>query len=237
VAQYNEHGPELRLSISIGSALRDEPPAELQGTLQRADDAMYQQKMQQAHHARSTTVSALTSALEARDHMADGHAERLRDWGIRLAEAFELSADELERVKLLARYHDLGKVGLSEELLFKRGPLTEAERGEMERHSEIGYRIAETLSDLSSIAELILHHHEHWDGGGYPRGLSGEQIPLASRIIAVADAFDAMTHDRPYRAALSHQNALAELRRCAGTQFDPSVVERFVALVPEADTR
>lgn len=138
-------------------------------------------------------------------------------------------------LKLLARFHDIGKVGVPDRVLFKPGPLTPAEKKIIQRHCEIGYRIAVSSPDLAAIADFILKHHEWWNGQGYPLKLKGEEIPLACRILAVVDAFDAMTSDRPYRKALTKEQALAELVHCAGTQFDPCLVEIFVRMQEESE--
>ena len=130
-------------------------------------------------------------------------------------------------MKLFAKFHDIGKVGISDAILFKPGALDEVEREEMRRHSEIGYRIALSSVDLLHIAEWILRHHEWWDGSGYPIGLVGSDIPLECRILSIVDAYDAMTSDRPYRKAMSAAKAIAELRKFAGIQFDPDLLEPF----------
>ena len=132
---------------------------------------------------------------------------------------------------LFAMLHDIGKVGINDNVLQKPGPLTEEEWHEMKKHPEIGFRIAQNNLDLAPVAEYILCHHEHWDGSGYPRGMSGEEIPLLSRILAVVDAFDAMTSERVYRKAVSADEAVKELLRCAGKQFDPQIVRVFVEQV------
>lgn len=142
-----------------------------------------------------------------------------------------LSEERLNDLRLLSRFHDLGKVGIPDRTLFKPGRLTSEEFKEMKRHSEIGYRIALSTSDLAPIADYILKHHEWWDGSGYPLGLQGEDIPLECRILAIVDAYDSMTRDRPYRTAMSAQDAIAELQKYAEIQFDPELVERFVELI------
>jgi HD-GYP domain-containing protein (c-di-GMP phosphodiesterase class II) len=127
--------------------------------------------------------------------------------------------------------HDLGKVGIPDSILFKPGSLTGKEWEIMRQHPEKGYRIAQATTDLAGIADLILMHHERWDGHGYPLGLAGEEIPIECRILAIADSFDAMTNDRPYRKAMPVEEALAELEKCSGTQFDPQLVAAFLEIM------
>jgi HD-GYP domain-containing protein (c-di-GMP phosphodiesterase class II) len=144
-----------------------------------------------------------------------------------------LDAEQVELTRLAGSLHDLGKLAIPEEILRKPGELTDSERLVLERHPQIGYRMLDSLG-VDPVADVVLHHHERWDGAGYPDGLYAEKIPLGARIIFVADAFDAMTSDRVYRPRRSHDEALAELRRCAGTQFDPSIVAAFAEEVDEA---
>ena len=131
-------------------------------------------------------------------------------------------------LRLLAQFHDIGKVGIPDRILLKPGALEPDEVIEMRRHCEIGHRIAQSSPDLLPVADWVLKHQEWWNGGGYPLGLAGERIPIECRILSIADAYDAMTSDRPYRKAMSHAAAVAELRRCAGSQFDPELVELFI---------
>ncbi len=181
-----------------------------------------------------TTVRALAAALELRDDQTGAHAERVTELALRLAErvAPKLAADpELEYGFLL---HDLGKIGVPDAVVLKPGPLDPQEMEQMRRHVVLGERIIAQIPYLGGLArQVVAAHHERWDGTGYPRGLRGEAIPLAARIFAVVDAFDAMTNDRPYRRALPPGQALDEIRRAAGTQLDPGVVRAFLPLVGE----
>jgi len=186
---------------------------------------MYREKLHRSQSARSAIVQTLMKALEARDHITEGHADRLQNLVVNLAMAIELPEHRINDLRLLAQFHDIGKVGIPDRILLKPGPLTTEEANEMWRHCEIGYRIAMSSPDLIPIADWILKHHEWWNGKGYPLGLKGEEIPLECRILPIVDAYDAMTSDRPYRKAMSHEKAVRELRRCAETQFDPLLVD------------
>jgi HD-GYP domain-containing protein (c-di-GMP phosphodiesterase class II) len=183
-----------------------------------------------------TTVRALAGALELRDDQTGSHTVRVTRVALELtrAAAPELAADpELEYGFLL---HDIGKIGILDRILLKPGPLSEEEMDQMCRHPRLGAHLIEGISYLQGVArDVVLHHHERWRGAGYPDGLSGEQIPLAARIFSLADAWDAMTNDRPYRLAMPAEYALAEIRAGAGGQFDPSLVEAFVELLPRVE--
>jgi len=137
----------------------------------------------------------------------------------------------LTDLRLLAQFHDIGKVGVPDSILFKAGPLNAEETIDMRQHCIIGQRIAILAPDLVPIADWVLKHHEWWNGEGYPLGLKGEEIPLECRILAIVDAYDAMISDRPYRKALTHAEAMKELMKCSGTQFDPQLVQKFVQLL------
>ncbi|MGQ9474949.1 MAG: GAF domain-containing protein [Actinomycetota bacterium] len=178
-------------------------------------------------------ITALANAIDARDAYTHGHSNRVMEYSVALAEGMGLSPDEVDVIRHASILHDVGKIGIREKILKKPGLLTEEERREMEYHPFIGTRILQSVRLLEPVMPLVYHHHERYDGSGYPDGLKGEEIPLGSRIIAVADAFESMTSDRPYRKALPLEEALAELRRGAGTQFDPRVVEIFLRLVEE----
>jgi diguanylate cyclase (GGDEF)-like protein/putative nucleotidyltransferase with HDIG domain len=173
--------------------------------------------------ARLRAAASLARAVDARDVYTGSHSQRVAQLAVRLAARIGLNREELELTRLAASLHDLGKLALPEDLLRKPAPLTEPERVVLQRHAQIGFRMLESLG-IDPVAEWVLHHHERWDGNGYPDRLAGTEIPLGARIIFVADAFDAMTSDRLYRRPRSADAALAEIVRCAGSQFDPEVV-------------
>ena len=176
--------------------------------------------------ARFRAAASLARAVDTRDAYTGSHSARVADLAARIATRIGLPADEVELTRLAGSLHDLGKLAIPEDILRKPGPLSEPERIVLERHPQIGYRMLESLG-VDPVADWVLHHHERWDGSGYPDGQPGDTIPLGARIIFVADAYDAMTSDRVYRRPLSGPDALDELRRCAGTQFDPEIVEAF----------
>ncbi len=231
VESYNASNPKLPLNISVGYAVSSGTSADIRKLLKEADNNMYREKLRRSRGTRSSIIKAMMKALETRDFIAEGHAVRLQKLAAGMAVAIGLSEDKITDLRLLARFHDIGKVGVPDRILFKEGALTPEEISEMQLHCEIGYRIAMSVADLVPIADWILKHHEWWNGKGYPLGLKGEEISLECRILAIADAYDAMTNDRPYRKAMSYEEALAELRRGAGTQFDPNLVQLFIQML------
>jgi response regulator RpfG family c-di-GMP phosphodiesterase len=173
------------------------------------------------------TVRALVASIDAKDPYTRGHSENVMKLSLSITNQVELEPQERDDMKLAGLLHDVGKIGIRTETLRKEEPLTDEERREIQQHPEVGAKIIGTVGHLYRIHPLILYHHERFDGSGYPSRLKGEEIPLGARIIAVADAFDAMTNSRPYRPAKSPQEAEAEMRRESGVQFDPGVVESF----------
>ena len=173
--------------------------------------------------ARYRAAASLAKAVDARDVYTGSHSERVGELSARIARRLGVDEPLIELTRLAGSLHDLGKLAIPEEILRKPAALSDAERLVLERHPQIGYRMLESLG-VDAVAECVLHHHERWDGAGYPNRLAGDQIPLEARIIFVADAYDAMTSERAYREPLTQHDALAELERCSGTQFDPTVV-------------
>jgi diguanylate cyclase (GGDEF)-like protein len=186
--------------------------------------------------ARYRAAASLAKAVDARDVYTGSHSERVGALAARIAQRLGIDEPQVELTRLAGSLHDLGKLAIPEEILRKAGALNDSERLVLQRHPQIGYRMLESLG-VEPIADWVLHHHERWDGAGYPDRLRGEEIPLGARIIFVADAFDAMTSERVYSEAVSERDALAELERCAGTQFDPAVVEAFSQELGYVDAR
>ncbi len=228
VEKYNIENEEFPLSLSVGYAVSGKKDENIRSVFKEADNNMYQEKLHRSKSSRSAIVQALMKTLEARDFITEGHGERLQGIVVSLGMVLGLSERNLADLRLLAQFHDIGKVGIPDRILFKPGRLTDEEFKEMKRHSEIGHRIAQSAPDLQPIADYILRHHEWWNGGGYPLGLKEENIPLECRILAIADAYDAMTSDRPYRKALSQKQAFNELVKHSGLQFDPKLVPIFI---------
>ena len=232
LADHNSKNPRFLLSLSIGAAT-SHGDCPLRKTFKEADNRMLSDKLLRSLKQKNQLIKVLAASLAERDYTTRFHAERLAQLCPKLGQRLGLSKGEQDDLALLARVHDLGKVGIPDDILFKQGPLTPEERTIMEQHAEKGYRIASSSPDLVHIARLVLCHHERWDGQGYPLGLKGEEIPLECRILALADAYDAMTSDRSYRKAMSPKEALAVIRECAGSQFDPRLAEEFIAMIEE----
>ncbi len=218
------------LSIAFGFALKTEAGSGINSIIKQADEHMYKMKMLESRSIRSALIITLQKALEERNIETMEHMERTRQLAVSLGKKIGLPDYLLNDLSLLAILHDIGKLGIPDEILLKPGPLNAQEWKIMKTHSEKGYYIASSIPEMISIAEAILHHHEHWDGRGYPYGLQGENIPLLSRMISIVDAFDVMTHDRPYHEAISPAEALEEIRSCTGSQFDPELAEVFIKM-------
>jgi HD-GYP domain-containing protein (c-di-GMP phosphodiesterase class II) len=176
------------------------------------------------------TLRSLTASIDAKDPYTRGHSQRVALLAGKMAAALDFDSALVERYRIAGLVHDAGKIGVPEAVLCKCGRLTESEFALIKRHPEIGYGILKDIPGLADVLSGVLHHHERWDGGGYPRGLNGESIPLMARVLALADTFDAMSSDRSYRKRIARDQVLAEIRRCAGTQFDPALAAKFVSL-------
>jgi len=208
----------------------------LEGRRLKLENRDYQQHLEQkveeqAQKIRASffnAVTALAYALEAKDVYTSGHSQRVTEISVAIAKELGLPKESIEKIRLAGLVHDIGKIGVRELVLNKPGSLSEEEYEHVRLHSETGEHILEPLVGDKEILKAVRHHHERYDGAGYPDGLKGERIPLLARIIAVADTFDAMTSERPYRKALTKEAACAEVERCRGTQFDPEAADAFL---------
>lgn len=176
------------------------------------------------------TLETLSAAIDAKDRYTCGHSQRVALLSKQLALASGMSEDEAERIRVAGLVHDIGKIGVPEAVLTKSGKLTDAEFDAIKKHPEIGHRILKDLPLMADVLPGVMHHHERWDGRGYPHKIASESIPMLARIIALADTFDAMSSNRSYRAAMSRAQVLVEIQKCAGTQFDPDLARIFVTL-------
>jgi diguanylate cyclase (GGDEF)-like protein/putative nucleotidyltransferase with HDIG domain len=227
----------LEPSASLGYA-QVHTHVRIHDQIDAAEKHMRREKLLTKDKTVNTMIEVIMKSLYAKNPRESDHSQRVSRIASNLGQRMDLDKHSLEKIRIAGLMHDIGKIGIPESILDKPGPLSEMERAEMQEHAVIGYRILNATSEFAEISDIILSHHEHWDGSGYPRGLSAVEIPLVARLIAVADAFDAMTSDRPYRKALSNTQALAELKARAGTQFDPDAVNVLLnhleIIVPDA---
>lgn len=233
IKQYNEENLILPLSISLGLETAELSGEKLEEVLKRADENMYNNKFFQKRNGQSQILNSFMASLEKRDYVTQGYAERLFKLFAKVSQTNKMPSGTLKALALLAQVHDLGNVTIPDSILSKPVPLNDDEWNVIRLHPERGSRIASISPNLVDITELIMKHHERWDGKGYPLGLKEEEIPIECRILAVVDAFDAMITERPYRKPLSHLEAIKELQKCAGTQFDPEIVNLFIDILVE----
>ncbi|WFD11896.1 HD domain-containing phosphohydrolase [Tepidibacter hydrothermalis] len=219
------------ISISFGYETKNNEEEKIQDIFKKAEDHMYKKKLFESPSMRGKTISTIISTLHEKNKREEQHSYRVSALCQSMGKALDLPEDEIKELKTVGLLHDIGKIAIEEKVLSKPGKLTEEEWEEMKRHPEIGYRILSTVNDMSEMAEYVLTHHERWDGMGYPKGLKGEEISLQSRIITIADSYDAMISQRSYRNALSEEVAIEELKINAGLQFDPELIKVFITKV------
>jgi HD-GYP domain-containing protein (c-di-GMP phosphodiesterase class II) len=227
VAALSDRGELFEITTSFGAVLFPSEADTPEVALRLADDRMYTQKNGRQGSARQQTRDVLLGLLREREPALHDHLADVGAFAFEVGRHVGLGAEEIDELTRAAELHDIGKAAIPDAILSKPGPLDDAEWGFIRRHTIIGERILAAAPALVPVAKIVRSSHECWDGTGYPDGLSGDAIPLGARIVAVCDAFQAMTSDRSYRRACSASEALAELRRCAGEQFDPAIVESF----------
>lgn len=218
-------------SISFGYETKEIDEQNIQEIFKKAEDDMYRHKLYESSSTRSKTIDLIMNTLYEKSHREMQHSQRVSEICKMIAVKMDFDKDAVNQIKMIGLIHDIGKMGIDENILNKPGKLNSDEWNEMHKHPEIGYRILSSVNEFSEMANYILEHHERWDGKGYPKGLSGKEISLQGRIVGVADAYDAMTSDRAYHMGLSEVEAIAEIKRCSGTQFDPEIAELFMKAV------
>ena len=231
IASIDRIGCCIDISITFGYKTKNYEEENVQEIFKCAEDQMYKRKLFESPSIRGKTIKAIINTLYEKNKREEQHSHRVSVLCKIMGESLKLPEHEIEVLKTVGLLHDIGKIAIDENVLNKPGKLTDDEWEEIKRHPEIGYRILNTVNDMSEMANWTLYHHERWDGKGYPKGLKGNEIPFVSRIITIADAYDAMTSERSYRSALPEEFVIAELQKNAGIQFDPELVRVFIEKV------
>ncbi len=227
----NEKVESIRVSIALGCDTKQETDENILKILKNAEDHMYRNKIAENDSVRSNMIKTIMNKLHKENIKEEMHSKKVSELCQKIGKKMGLSEYEIRKLKVAGLLHDIGKIVLPEYICTKSGRLTKKEWDEMKRHPEIGYRIINSYHKMTELAEAILSHHERWDGTGYPKGLKGRDIPLKARIISLADSFDAMTSERPYRESFSEEEALDEIKKNSGIQFDPEICRIFVEKV------
>ncbi len=218
----------MQLSIALGEGVKETVEDDIYEQIKIVEEKVYRHKLLEKKSLCSSIIISLKKTLEEKNIETEEHTRRVAHYAKGMGQQLKLSISEMDELILVAQLHDVGMIGVNEEILHKKGNLTEEEYAIMKIHSERGYRIINASSQLGKVATCVLAHHERWDGKGYPLGLKGEEIPLLARIIHIIDAYDAMLQDRVYKKGVTQREAIDELKRCAGTQFDEAIVQEFI---------
>jgi diguanylate cyclase (GGDEF)-like protein/putative nucleotidyltransferase with HDIG domain len=218
----------IELSISYGHETKTVESQSIIEVIANAENHMYRHKLYERSSIKSKTIDLIMNTLFEKSNREAKHSNRVSQISQAIASKMDFNKDAINQIRIAGLIHDIGKIGVDEKILNKPERLTIDERREIERHPEIGWRILSSTNEFSELAQFVLHHHEKWDGSGYPNGIIGEAIPIEARIIGVADAYDAMTSKRSYQKGMIKEDAINELKRCSGTQFDPGIVEVFI---------
>ena len=228
---------EIEPSISLGCAVKESIDENIDKIMSLAEEIMYRNKLSESKSVRSNFITVLEKTLLERNYESENHSNNLINFGVLIGEKLGLSQPDIDEIKLVARLHDVGKIGISESILLKNGKLTFDEYEEVKKHTLIGYRILDSVDELKHISKYVLHHHERWDGEGYPAKLKGNNIPLLSRIITISDAYEVMISGRVYQSPMSEEDAITELRKNSGTQFDPNLIQIFLSIIDNKNER
>lgn len=225
----------MQLSISLGAVVKHKANEDIYDCIKKVEEKVYRHKLLDSKSIKSSIMDSLLKSLEEKNLETKEHAQRVTRYALALGKKLNFKISELDELILVATLHDIGKIGICEDILLKTSALTNDEFEIMKTHTEKGYRIINASSELDTVAKGVLTHHERWDGKGYPLGLKEEEIPLLSRIINIADSFDVMTSNRTYKKAMNKNEAVKELKRCAGTQFDPTLVQYFIEYINDIE--
>ncbi len=218
----------VQVSMSMGWDTKVSTDVDFSEILKNAEDDLYKNKIIQNQGLRGDLINTIIKTLYEKNPREEQHSERVGEVAQKIGAAIGFSETEVGKLKLIGHLHDIGKIAIEDGILNKAGKLSEREQEEVQRHPEVGYRILSATSEMTDLADCVLAHHERWDGKGYPRGISGKEIPIEARIIALADSYDAMSSERPYRKALNEEVILYEIKKNAGYQFDPDIARVFV---------
>ncbi|HEX9026226.1 MAG TPA: diguanylate cyclase, partial [Clostridium sp.] len=231
VAIANEKLDNVILSISIGFAVKQNVSEDINEIFRKAEADMYRYKLTESSIMRSKTIDLIMNSLYEKSSIELIHSKRVSELCEYIATKMNFEKEHVNQIRIAGLMHDIGKIGINENIVNKAGKLNSDEWYEIMRHSEVGYQILRSVNEFSKIADYVLQHHERWNGSGYPKGLKGEEISIEARIIAVVDAYETMISDGTYRKSLSEEDAINELRKCSGMQFDPNIAKVFVEKV------
>ncbi|SCJ36274.1 Cyclic di-GMP phosphodiesterase response regulator RpfG [uncultured Clostridium sp.] len=225
----------IEMSISLGASIKNTLNEDIYENLKEAEEKLHRQKFLKEKSIRSSIIFSLCQSLYEKNVETQAHTQRLVKYSIEIGKYLEFTTAQLDELELVTKLHDIGKIGISETVLLKKGKLSEEEFEEIKTHTEKGYRILQASNELSNVARGVLTHHERYDGGGYPLGLKGKEIPIMARIVNVVDSYDAMITDRGYNKVKTKEEAIEEIEKCRGKQFDPNIADIFINILKKGN--